>query len=250
MMKKYIITEEQLNKALTSKITKGIGLKINDDTGEYYKSIIKTFDTDDDYRRWENNLKEGTTIIGVMDIENPQPETLQESTGDVKKKDRDIQMLERLIKKKYPFITSLEVNKIDEAAINLDIHIDLNKFYDVTKTSPPQKYIDNNWLDLLEERGLFLTRYVDRESPDHDKANKIGDNILKELNQIYKVLPKNVVHTKYEAWDDDYINGLVQGRSFFKEWRDEKEPMSIYMDHFYPQVNVDNLLLTFSQGGL
>ena len=93
MMKKYIITEQQLNKALTSKVTKGIGLKIQDGDNEYYKSIIKTFDTDDDYRKWEDNLKEGTTIIGSIDIDEPQPESLQESTGDVKKKGRDIQML-------------------------------------------------------------------------------------------------------------------------------------------------------------
>lgn len=246
-MKKYIITEEQLNKALTSKITKGIGLKINDDTGEYYKSIIKTFDTDDDYRKWEDNLKEGTTIIGVMDIENPQTETLQESTGDVKKKDRGIQMLERLIKKRYPFITDLELTGIEDTFITLNIHFDLNKFYDLTDTRPPQEYLDNEWYDMLEERGLFLMRYVERE--DKSKVEKVGDNILKELNQIYQVLPKNVVHTMYETWSDDYINGLVQNGSFYKQWRDEKEPMSITVDHFYPQVNVDNLLLTFSQGG-
>ena len=88
MMKKYLITEEQLNRALTSKVTKGIGLKIQDGEGEYYKSIIKTFDSDDDLKRWENNLKEGTTVIGMIDIEELQTETLQESTGDVKKKIR------------------------------------------------------------------------------------------------------------------------------------------------------------------
>ena len=81
-MKKYIITEQQLNKALTSKVTKGIGLKIQDGDNEYYKSIIKTFDSDGDLKRWEENLKEGTTVIGMIDIEEPQ-ETLQESTGDV-----------------------------------------------------------------------------------------------------------------------------------------------------------------------
>jgi len=122
MMKKYIITEQQLNKALTSKVTKGIGLKIQDGDNEYYKSIIKTFDTDDDYRKWEDNLKEGTTIIGSIDIDEPQAESLQESTGDVKKKDKGFQMLERLMKKKYPFITGLEVNEIADSIIGINVH--------------------------------------------------------------------------------------------------------------------------------
>jgi len=246
MMKKYIITEEQLNKALTAKVTKGIGLKIQDGDGEYYKSIIKTFDTDDDYRKWEDNLKEGTSIIGVMDIENPQEETLQESTGDVKKKDKGIQMLERLIKKRYPFITDLELTEIQETLIALNIHFDLNKFYDLTETRPPQNYIDNEWWDMFEEPGMFLLRYVDVE--DKSKAEKVGDNILKDLKQIYQVLPKNVIHTKYESWDDDHIDSLDRGKSFYRQWRDDKEPMDVTIDYFYPQVNVDNLLLTFSQG--
>lgn len=246
MMKKYIITEEQLNKALTAKVTKGIGLKIQDGDGEYYKSIIKTFDTDNDYRKWEDNLKEGTTIIGVMDIENPQEETLQESTGDVKKKGRDIQMLERIIKKKYPFITGLEVNEIKDSFIFLNVHFDLNMFYELTKTSPPQRYIENEWWDLLEEKGSYFMRYVDKE--ENNKVNKISSNIEKELGQIYKVLPKNVIHTKYESWDDDYISGLETGQSFYKQWRDDKEPMDIGIDNFYPQLDVDKLLLTISQG--
>jgi len=246
MMKKYIITEEQLNKALTAKVTKGIGLKIQDGDGEYYKSIIKTFDTDDDYRKWEDNLKEGTTIIGVMDIENPQPETLQESTGDVKKKGRDIQMLERIIKKKYPFITGLEVNEIKDSFIFLNVHFDLNMFYELTKTSPPQRYIENEWWDLLEEKGSYFMRYVDKE--ENNKVNKISSNIERDLSQIYKVLPKNVIHTKYESWDDDYISGLETGQSFYKQWRDDKEPMDIGIDNFYPQLDVDKLLLTISQG--
>lgn len=245
MMKKYLITEGQLNKALTAKVTKGIGLKIQGDDGEYYKSIIKTFDSDGDLKRWEENLKEGTTVIGMIDIEEPQ-ETLQESAGDVKKKGRDIQMLEKIMKKKYPFITGLEVNEIKESFIFLNVHFDLNMFYDLTKTSPPQRYIENEWWDLLEEKGSYFMRYVEEE--EKDNVNKISHNIEKELNQIYKVLPKNVIHTKYEDWDDDYINSLEIGGNFYKQWRDDKEPMDIGIDNFYPQLDVDKLLLTISQG--
>ena len=244
-MKKYLITEQQLNKALTSKVTKGIGLKIQDGDNEYYKSIVKTFDSDGDLKRWEENLKEGTTVIGMIDIEEPQ-ETLQESTGDVKKKGRDIQMLEKIMKKKYPFITGLEVNEIKESFIFLNVHFDLNMFYDLTKTSPPQRYIENEWWDMLEEKASYFMRYVEFE--EKDRVNKISHNIEKELNQIYKVLPKNVIHTKYEDWTDDYIDNLETGQMFYKQWRDDKEPMDIGIDNFYPQVNVDNLIMTFSQG--
>jgi hypothetical protein len=244
-MKKYIITEEQLNKALTSKITKGIGLKIQDGDNEYYKSIIKTFDSDGDLKRWEENLKEGTTVIGMIDIEEPQ-ETLQESTGDVKKKGRDIQMLEKLMKKKYPFITDLEVYQIDNSFIYLNIHFDLNMFYTITKTSPKKSYVKNEWWDMLKEKGSYFMRYVDTE--EKDNVNKISSNIERDLNQIYKVLPKNVIHTKYESWTDDYIDDLKRGQSFYKQWRDDKEPMDIGIEYFYPQLDVDKLLLTFSQG--
>ncbi len=246
MMKKYIITEQQLNKALTSKVTKGIGLKIQDGDNEYYKSIIKTFDTDDDYRKWEDNLKEGTTIIGSIDIDEPQAESLQESTGDVKKKDKGFQMLERLMKKKYPFITGLEVNEIADSIIGINVHFDLNMFYDITKTSPPQRYVENEWWDMLEEKGSYFMRYVEKE--EKDNVNKVSSNIERDLSQIYKVLPKNVIHTKYESWDDDYINSLEIGGNFYKQWRDDKEPMDVTIDYFYPQVDVDKLLLTFSQG--
>ena len=244
-MKKYLITEQQLNKALTSKVTKGIGLKIQDGDNEYYKSIVKTFDSDGDLKRWEENLKEGTTVIGMIDIEEPQ-ESLQESTGDNKKKGRDIQMLEKIMKKKYPFITGLEVNEIKESFIFLNVHFDLNMFYDLTKTSPPQRYIENEWWDMLEEKASYFMRYVEFE--EKDRVNKISHNIEKELNQIYKVLPKNVIHTKYEDWTDDYIDNLETGQMFYKQWRDDKEPMDIGIDNFYPQVNVDNLIMTFSQG--
>ena len=245
MMKKYLITEQQLNKALTSKVTKGIGLKIQDGDNEYYKSIVKTFDSDEDYRKWEDNLKEGTTIIGSIDIDEPQ-ESLQESTGDVKKKGRDIQMLEKIMKKKYPFITGLEVNEIKESFIFLNVHFDLNMFYDITKTSPPQRYIENEWWDMLEEKGSYFMRYV--ESEEKDKVIKISSKIEKDLNQIYKVLPKNVIHTKYEDWTDDHIDNLHRGQTFYKQWRDDKEPMDIGIDNFYPQLDVDKLILTFSQG--
>ena len=57
-------------------------------------------------------------------------------------------------------------------------------FYDLTKTSPPQKYIENEWWDMLEEKAPYFMRYV--ESEEKDNVNKISRNIEKDLNQIYK----------------------------------------------------------------
>ena len=133
MMKKYIITEQQLNKALTSKVIKGIGLKIQDNDGEYYKSIIKTFDTDREFKDWENNLKEGTTIIGIIDIDDPQPETISEGVN-VKKKDKGLQMLERLMIKKYPFITKMEIGHKGDGYINLKTQMTIEKDIKITFT--------------------------------------------------------------------------------------------------------------------
>ena len=49
-MKTYILTEEQINKALSKKgIKKGIGLKINEGNSFYYKSIIKEFEDENDF---------------------------------------------------------------------------------------------------------------------------------------------------------------------------------------------------------
>jgi len=246
-MKKYILTEQQFNKALTSKITKGIGLKIQGDDGDYYKSIIKTFDTDEDYKRWEDDLKEGTSIIGVMDINEPQ-ETLQESTGDVKKKGKDIQMLETLIKKKFPFITKLTPSKNEhgmEVTLGIDVYFDLNKFYELTQTTPPKYVMEDQWWDHLEIPGLYFMRYVDMGYK--DKVNVIRDNLEKQLNQIYNVLPKNLIRTKFESLSDDDIERRQSGQSFYKQWRDDKEPKDIVIEHFYPQVDVDKLILTYSQ---
>jgi hypothetical protein len=81
-MKTYIITEQQLDKILNEKskpITKGIGLKISDEGGEYYKSVIESFFGEDDFNHWRDNLDQNTQIIGVMDIESEPKETVKES---------------------------------------------------------------------------------------------------------------------------------------------------------------------------
>lgn len=68
-MKKYILTEEQITKALSNVgIKKGIGLKINEGDSFYYKSVIKEFDNEDDFEDWKDSLPEDQEVIGVIDI--------------------------------------------------------------------------------------------------------------------------------------------------------------------------------------
>jgi len=91
-MKKYIITEEQLNKVLTEQdqpITKGIALHITDDQGEYYESQLKEFNSEEEYNEWKDSLDEGIEIIGEMDIEDKEPQPMNESI-DEKQKGFDI----------------------------------------------------------------------------------------------------------------------------------------------------------------
>jgi hypothetical protein len=72
-MKKYIITEEQMDLVLSQKekpMKKGIGLKImgeNDDY--YYESKIKEFSDEEEFNKYKETLPENYKIIGVIDID-------------------------------------------------------------------------------------------------------------------------------------------------------------------------------------
>jgi hypothetical protein len=253
MMKKYILTEEQLNKVLNSKVTKGIGLKIQDNDGEYYKSIIKTFDTDREFKDWENNLKEGTTIIGVIDIDEPQPETISEGVKD-KKKDKGLQMLERLMIKKYPFITKMDIGNKGDGYINLNIYFNLNEFYEITGTRPPAEYVRYHWWDVLGNKGYYLTRYVDvDDNKGIEIVNKVKDQLGEDLNKLYEKLPSDFRISEFEDMTDEELEANASGSSFsfstLKRWQEEKKPILLFPNYFYPQIDVDKLLLTFSQEG-
>jgi len=251
-MRKYILTEQQLNRALNAKVTKGIGLKIRDNDGEYYKSIVKTFDTDKEFKDWENNLKEGTTIIGVIDIDEPQPDMIkeEENKSTNKLKNRGIQMLERLIIKKYPYITGLRLvetteNQAEHQYVKVDLDVDLNKFYMLTGTRPPDIVIDLKLWGLLDANGVFLMRYVN--SSNSDKVNKLKDRIEEDLNILYKQLPPKYVNTLYQGMTDDEIDQLPTTYSspYAKKWRDEFKPMNVFINYFIPHYNVDKLIQTF-----
>lgn len=242
-MKKYIITEEQLNKILSEQdqpITKGIALHISDENGEYYESKLMDFNSEEEYNEWKETLDEGTEIIGEMDIEVKEPQPMNESI-DEKQKGFDI--LSRMVKKHYPFIISLEPKYKDayDTTLYVDIHIDLNKFYKVTNTRPPEEYLKkDHMLDLLKVEGIYLTRYVDSEYK--DEALKIGDRIIDLMNKYYTMIPDNMKITKFEGRSDEYfLRTVPQNPDLFINWRNEKEPINLDIDYFYPQVDLNKL---------
>lgn len=245
-MKKYIITEEQLTRLLLEEdkpITKGIALHITDDQGEYYESKLMDFNGEEEYNQWKESLDDNTKIIGEMDIEDKEPQPMNESI-DEKQKGFDI--LSKMIKKHYPFIISLNPQYGDGygTTINIDIDIDLNKFYKLTNTRPPKEYLEDHMLDLLEERGMYLMRYVDRKY--RDEVIKLNDRINDLMNEYYKMIPSSMRITKFEGRSDISLYNLA-GNSygvnnpFYLNWRDNKEPINLEINYFYPQVDVDKL---------
>ena len=242
-MKKYIITEEQLNKILSEQdqpITKGIALHITDENGEYYESKLMEFNSEEEYNEWKETLDEGVEIIGEMDIEDTELQPMNESI-DEKQKGFDI--LSKMVKKHYPFIISLEPQYEDVylTSLSINVHIDLNKFYKITNTRPPEEYLEDHMLDLLNERGMYLMRYVDREY--RDEVLKINDRIIDLMNKYYTMIPDNMKITKFEGRSDASLYRLGGGddNPFYINWRNEKEPINLDIDHFYPQVDVDKL---------
>lgn len=73
-MKKYIITENQINRILNenTKIKKGIAIKYKPGKNQedVYTSIIKEFDSINEFEDYKSSLGKKREIIGVIDIED------------------------------------------------------------------------------------------------------------------------------------------------------------------------------------
>ena len=241
-MKKYIITEEQLTKLLLEEdkpITKGIALHITDDKGEYYESKLMDFNGEEEYNQWKESLDDNTKIIGEMDIEETNDQPMNESINE---KQKGFDILSKMIKKHYPFIISLNPQYEDGygTSIYVDVDVDLNKFYKLTNTRPPKEYLKDHMLDLLEERGMYLMRYVDIKY--RDEVIKLNDRINDLMNEYYKMIPSSMIITKFEGRSDGYfVRTATENPRLFINWRDEKEPINLEINYFYPQVDVDKL---------
>lgn len=161
-------------------------------------------------------------------------------------KTRGFQVLTRLMKKEYPFIIELIPKDVEEGYDtyhSVDVVFDLNKFYDFTGTKPPDSYLQPHMLSLLEERGLYLRRYVTDEDDDiySVEYNKRFDDLM---NHLYQRLPSEMRVTKFEGKSDEYfVRNTATNRDpeFWIKWRDEKEPIVLEIGYFYPQVDVNKL---------
>jgi hypothetical protein len=250
-MKTYIITENQLQKILNEKskpITKGIGLKISDENGVYYKSVIESFFDEQEFNHWRDNLDENTKIIGVMDIESGPKEVVKESVDfDSRKKKVAIKTITNLLRREYPFIIDLiPKGSNDGMFLIIDILFDLNKFYKITNTTFPSFYIGKDYLmEMLEEQGYYLSRYVDDK--DREKFGPTYNNNIKSfIEKINSALPIGVRFLKFEDFTDEELNNVksrLTGDSldFYKRWKDDMEPIEFEINKWIPKVDLSKL---------
>ena len=157
-------------------------------------------------------------------------------------KEKGIEILSTLIRKRFPYITSIDISSVTDDSVYINLHVDLNKFYKITNTTPPRKFFETTdingeyyLLDLLHSTGVYMMRYVDEEYKE-DYSWEFNIKLEKLFSNYYKSLPGSVTYTKYEYYTGD--------DPFYIRWRDDKLPMDIKIDMIYPQVDVDKLLLT------
>ena len=157
-------------------------------------------------------------------------------------KEKGIEILSTLIRKRFPYILSIDINSVTDDTLYINLHVDLNKFYKITNTTPPREYLEKTGidgeyflLDLLNNTGLYMMRYVDQEYKE-DYSWEFNVKLEKLFTNYYKSLPSSVTYKKLENYTGD--------SSFLISWRDEKVPMDIKIETIYPQVDVDKLLLT------
>ena len=157
-------------------------------------------------------------------------------------KEKGIEILSTLIRKRFPYIVSIDISSVTDDSLYINLHIDLNMFYKITNTTPPRKFFETTdingeyyLLDLLHDTGVYMMRYVD-EKYKEDYSWEFNIKLEKLFTNYYKSLPGSVTYSKYEDYTGD--------DPFYIRWRDDKLPMDIKIDMIYPQVDVDKLLLT------
>lgn len=157
-------------------------------------------------------------------------------------KEKGIEILSTLIRKRFPYIVSIDISSVTDDSLYINLHVDLNKFYEITNTTPPRKFLEMTdingeyyLLDLLHSTGVYMMRYVD-EKYKEDYSWEFNIKLEKLFTNYYKSLPGSVTYTKYKDYTGD--------DPFYIRWRDDKLPMDIKIDMIYPQVDVDKLILT------
>ena len=126
------------------------------------------------------------------------------------------------IKRKYPFVIDV-IPKLDEikkygSLIGVDIKFNLNKFYDVTNTTPPREYIKHPFLlDLLNNSGSYLFRYVDEDMKD-EFSSEFNSEVERHINEYYKRLPDYMRVNSYYGWSDEELQDYEERHSFRQGW--------------------------------
>lgn len=248
-MKKYLITEEQMTRIMlkeSSNIKKGLALKVQDEKGEYYKSIIKEFKSEDDFNEWKDNLDPSIELIGDMDIENEIPETINESKYDELpkvKKDIGFYMLFKTLKGRYPFIIDiipkLESLKKYGTLLSFDIVFDLYKFYKFTNTHYNSDYQHkDHLLDLLNDQNHYLFTYAD--SVFYDEINKLDYDLRDFMDRYYKTVNPNMRYSKFDLWDEENFRE-ADNPEFYLKWAEDKDSPILGISKWIPVVNLDKI---------
>lgn len=248
-MKKYLITEDQMTRIMlkeSTNIKKGLALKVQDENGEFYKSIIKEFKSEDDFNNWKDNLKSNVTLIGDMDIDDDVSETINESTYDKipkEKKDIGFYMLFKTLKGRYPFIIDiipkLESLKKYGTLLSFDIVFDLYKFYKFTNTHYHSDYQHkDHLLDLLNDKNHYLFTYTD--SVFNDEINKLDYDLRDFMDRYYKTVNPNMRYSKFDLWDEEDFRES-NNFEFYLKWAEDKDSPTLGISKWIPVVDLDKI---------
>jgi hypothetical protein len=248
-MKKYLITEDQMTRIMlkeSTNIKKGLALKVQDENGEFYKSIIKEFKSEDDFNNWKDNLKSNVTLIGDMDIDDDVSETINESTYDKipkEKKDIGFYMLFKTLQLRYPFIIDIIPNfdklKHYGTLLHFDVVFDLNKFYEITNTHYGYEYQNkDHLLELLKNDHHYLSTYAD--STFKDQINIFDKEIRNFMDKYYATIKPDMRYSRFDLWDEeDFRNS--GNFDFYLKWAEDKESPSVDVGHWFSVVDIEKL---------
>jgi len=148
------------------------------------------------------------------------------------------------IKRKYPFVIDViprlgDIKKYG-SLMGIDIKFNLNKFYDVTNTTPPKQYIKEPFLlDLLNNRGSYLLRYVDDDKKD-EFAAEFNSEIEWHINEYYKRLPNFMRLNSYYGWTDEELQDYEESNNYRQGWIKEllaDEVVSMSITDWIPVFN-------------
>lgn len=218
---------------------KGIAIKYTPgkDQDPVYTSVIKEFDSQEDFNNFKDNLNPKKEIIGVIDIKDDLKEQklIFESKKNIKD-DVAPKMITKFVQNEFPFIKKIEFIKEDryKTLISVNVYFDVNEFRKLNG-KPPVEENDKDFYSATSYSGLI--RYLEKlyyTQDDYDESvNKWGSDfkkyLEKKINSIYEKLNPELIYTKY----DDHIPS-DNDPSYIASWVAEKEPRTLSISFFYP----------------